>query len=88
MRAYPRERFSSEIRFTPDVVTAYAHAGGDTNPVHHDQAWFASETPNVSGITAAMRPRGQRFGGEPAMSAGRRTGSQRLRSPCRARVIP
>jgi 3-hydroxybutyryl-CoA dehydratase len=42
MRAYPRERFSSEVRLTPATVAAYAHAAGDTNPVHHDGAFAAS----------------------------------------------
>jgi 3-hydroxybutyryl-CoA dehydratase len=42
MRAYPRERFSSEIRLTPTMVAAYAQAAGDTNPVHHDHAFAAS----------------------------------------------
>lgn len=42
MRAYPRERFSSEIRLTPTTVAAYAQAAGDTNPVHHDHVFAAS----------------------------------------------
>lgn len=42
MRAYPRERFSSEVQLTPTMVAAYAHAAGDTNPVHHDRAFAAS----------------------------------------------
>ena len=42
MRAYPRERFSSEVRLTPTMVAAYAHAAGDNNPVHHDRAFAAS----------------------------------------------
>ena len=42
MRAYPRERFSSEVRLTPTMVAAYAQAAGDTNPVHHDQKFAAS----------------------------------------------
>ncbi len=36
MRAYPHERFSTEVRLTPAAVAAYAEAAGDTNPVHHD----------------------------------------------------
>jgi len=36
VRAYPRERFSSEITLTPAIVGAYAHAAGDDNPVHHN----------------------------------------------------
>jgi acyl dehydratase len=43
MRAYPRERFSSEVTLTPTLVATYAHAAGDTNPVHHD-AMFAATT--------------------------------------------
>jgi len=43
MRAYPRERFSTEITLTPALVATYAQAAGDTNPVHHDQD-FASAT--------------------------------------------
>src|SRR5262249_14504282 len=43
VRAYPRERFSTEITLTPALVAAYAHAAGDNNPVHHD-AQFASAT--------------------------------------------
>jgi acyl dehydratase len=35
-RAYPRERFSSEVTLTPAVVGGYARAAGDDNPVHHD----------------------------------------------------
>ena len=42
MRAYPRERFSSEIVLTPATVGAYAHAAGDDNPVHHDPQFAAS----------------------------------------------
>jgi 3-hydroxybutyryl-CoA dehydratase len=40
---FPRERFSSEVTLTPAMVAAYAHAAGDTNPVHHDSV-FASGT--------------------------------------------
>ena len=43
MRAYPRERFSTEITLTPALVATYAQAAGDTNPVHHDSE-FASAT--------------------------------------------
>ena len=42
MRAYPRERFSSEVTLTPAMVGAYAHAAGDDNPVHHDARFAAS----------------------------------------------
>ena len=41
MKAYPRERFSTEITLTPTVVAAYAQAAGDTNPVHHDPGFAA-----------------------------------------------
>ena len=33
MRAYPRERFSSEVELTPMMVRAFATAAGDNNPV-------------------------------------------------------
>ena len=42
MRAQPRERFSSEITLTPAMVAEYAHAVGDTNPIHHDSEFAAS----------------------------------------------
>lgn len=42
VRAYPRERFSSEVTLTPAVVGAYAHAAGDDNPVHHDPRFAAA----------------------------------------------
>ena len=42
MRAFPRERFSSEITLTPALVGAYARAAGDDNPVHHDPQFAAS----------------------------------------------
>jgi acyl dehydratase len=42
MKAYPRERFSSEITLTPAMVGAYARAAGDDNPVHHDPQFAAS----------------------------------------------
>ena len=43
MFAHPRERFHSELTLTPAMVSTYAHAAGDDNPVHHDAA-FASST--------------------------------------------
>jgi acyl dehydratase len=43
MKAYPGERFSSEVTLTPTMVSAYARAAGDSNPVHHD-AQFAAST--------------------------------------------
>jgi len=52
MRAYPRERFSSEVTLTPAMVGAFADAAGDDNPIHHD-ATFAAGTrfgkPTASG---------------------------------------
>jgi 3-hydroxybutyryl-CoA dehydratase len=43
LKAFPRERFSSEVTLTPALVSAYADGAGDTNPVHHD-AVFAAAT--------------------------------------------
>jgi len=43
VKAYPRERFWSEVTLTPAIVGAYAHAAGDDNPIHHDPQ-FASST--------------------------------------------
>jgi acyl dehydratase len=42
MKPFPHERFSTEVTLTPDTVSAYSHAAGDTNPVHHDAAFAAS----------------------------------------------
>jgi 3-hydroxybutyryl-CoA dehydratase len=42
MKAFARERFSTEITLTPALVAAYAHAAGDTNPVHHDSGFAAA----------------------------------------------
>ena len=42
MKAYPRERFSTEVTLTPAIVAAYAEAAGDTNPVHDDAACAAT----------------------------------------------
>lgn len=42
MRAYPKERFSSELTLTPEKVAAFANAAGDDNPVHHDPEFAAS----------------------------------------------
>jgi 3-hydroxybutyryl-CoA dehydratase len=36
LRAYAHERFSRQVMLTQESVGAYAHAVGDTNPVHHD----------------------------------------------------
>ncbi len=58
MRAYPRERFSSEMTLSPAMVVEFANAAGDNNPIHHD-AEFAATTrfgrPTASGPhTAAL----------------------------------
>jgi 3-hydroxybutyryl-CoA dehydratase len=41
MKAYPHERFSSEVTLTPALVSAYATAAGDFNPIHHDPEFAA-----------------------------------------------
>ena len=40
-KAYPGERFSTDISLTPAEVAAFARAAGDHNPVHHDPAFAA-----------------------------------------------
>ncbi len=42
MRAFPKERFASDVTLTPAMAAAYAKAAGDTNPVHHDSTFAAS----------------------------------------------
>ena len=42
VRAFPRERFSSEVTLTPSTVSAFALAVGDNNPIHHDPELAAS----------------------------------------------
>jgi 3-hydroxybutyryl-CoA dehydratase len=42
MRAYPRERFSSEVALSPEVVAEFANAAGDDNPIHYDPAFAAT----------------------------------------------
>ena len=42
MRARAHERFSSEVTLTPAIVGEYAHAVGDTNPIHRDPEAAAS----------------------------------------------
>jgi 3-hydroxybutyryl-CoA dehydratase len=42
MRPQPRERFWSEIQLSPAIVSQYATAAGDTNPVHHDPEFAAT----------------------------------------------
>jgi acyl dehydratase len=43
MRAFPHERFSTDVTLSPERVADYANAVGDTNPVHHDPE-FAART--------------------------------------------
>lgn len=42
MRAYARERFSSQVRLDQDSVARFALAAGDDNPVHRDPDFAAS----------------------------------------------
>jgi len=35
-RTQPHERFSAQVSLAPGTVSTFAHAVGDTNPVHHD----------------------------------------------------
>jgi 3-hydroxybutyryl-CoA dehydratase len=52
MKAFPRERFSTEVALSPGMVAAFANAAGDDNPIHHDPD-FAAKTrygrPTASG---------------------------------------
>jgi 3-hydroxybutyryl-CoA dehydratase len=41
--ARPHERFSARLSLLPSAVSAFAHAVGDENPLHHD-ADFAART--------------------------------------------
>ncbi len=34
--ALPHERFATRLSLTPEAVSAFAHAVGDENPLHHD----------------------------------------------------
>jgi 3-hydroxybutyryl-CoA dehydratase len=43
MRVTPRERFTLEVSLTPSVVSQFAKAAGDDNPIHHDPE-FAART--------------------------------------------
>ena len=45
---YPRERFSSELTLTLPMVSEFARAAGDDNPLHHD--------PVVAATTRYGRP--------------------------------
>jgi acyl dehydratase len=38
----PRDRFSTEVTLDPSLVTEFARAAGDPNPVHHDRAFAAT----------------------------------------------
>jgi 3-hydroxybutyryl-CoA dehydratase len=52
MRAYPHERFSSEVTLTPAMVVSFANAAGDSNPIHHDPEFAATtrfRKPTASG---------------------------------------
>src|SRR5262245_50275943 len=42
MRAQLRERFSSEVKLSPEVVIEFATAAGDNNPIHHDPEFAAT----------------------------------------------
>ena len=42
MRAYPRERFSSEVTLSLPQVTQFCDAVGDNNPIHHDAEYAAT----------------------------------------------
>jgi len=42
MRAQPRERFSSEVKLSRAIVTEFATAAGDNNPIHHDPEFAAT----------------------------------------------
>jgi 3-hydroxybutyryl-CoA dehydratase len=41
MHAYPHERFSREVKLSPAMVSEYAGAVGDTNPIHYDENFAA-----------------------------------------------
>jgi len=40
-RPHPHERFSSTIRLTPEIASAFAYSAGDENPIHHDARYAA-----------------------------------------------
>ena len=42
IRAYPGERFSSEVTLTPFLAAEFAKAAGDSNPIHHDPCFAAA----------------------------------------------
>jgi 3-hydroxybutyryl-CoA dehydratase len=39
---HPYERFSAVVSLEPSATSAFAHAVGDTNPVHHDAEYAAA----------------------------------------------
>ena len=42
VRAFPKERFSREVALSRAVVTEFATAAGDNNPIHHDPEFAAT----------------------------------------------
>jgi len=42
MNIRPRERFSSSVTLTPQMVADFARAVGDDNPVHHNEGYAAT----------------------------------------------
>jgi 3-hydroxybutyryl-CoA dehydratase len=38
----PHERFSAVVSLDPSATSAFAHAVGDTNPMHHDADYAAT----------------------------------------------
>ncbi len=45
------ERFTDEFTFTADAIRAFAASTGDTNPLHHDEAY--ARTTRFGGLIAA-----------------------------------
>ncbi len=45
------ERFTDEFTFTADAIRAFAASTGDTNPLHHDEAF--ARTTRFGGLIAA-----------------------------------
>jgi 3-hydroxybutyryl-CoA dehydratase len=41
-RTHPHERFSQVLSLQPSATSAFAHAAGDPNPLHHDAAYAAT----------------------------------------------